>query len=55
MTTPQQNAWARYLEDASQREIRQMAEYAIDHLDKVTDLTILQIYLMQAIRFNKPR
>ena len=33
MTTETRNVWASLLEDASQREIRQMAEYAIDHLE----------------------
>lgn len=50
MTTVNQNAWAQYLEEATQNEIRQMAEYAIDHLEK-DELMKLRIYLAQTVAF----
>lgn len=48
MTTVNQNAWAQYLEDATQKEIRQMAEFAIDHLER-HELVNLRIYLAETI------
>ena len=45
MTTEQQNRWAQLLESASQREVRQMAEYAIDHIEDVAELKSLKAYL----------
>ena len=49
MTTKQQNQWAVYLETATPKEVRQMAEYAIDHIDDVTQLRLLAAYLVLAI------
>jgi hypothetical protein len=51
MTTDNQNRWAQYLENASPREIRQMAEYAIDHIDDKEELSTLQIYLVKTIGY----
>lgn len=45
MTTPAQNQWAQYLETATPREIRQMAEYAIDHIGNKTELMELEFYV----------
>lgn len=45
MTTEQQNQWAQLLESASQREIRQMAEYAIDHIEDARELKSIKAYL----------
>ena len=45
MTTPAQNQWAQYLEGATGKEIRQMAEYAIDHIDSRDELMSLQLYI----------
>lgn len=53
MTTPAQNQWAQYLEDATQKEIRQMAEYAIDHIEKLDQLSELQLYLAMTVKFAK--
>lgn len=55
MTTASQNQWAQYLEQASEKEIRQMAEYAIDHIDSVDELAELKLYLaltLQSIKVN---
>jgi hypothetical protein len=49
MTTQQQNQFAQYLESATQKEIKQMAEYAIDHLDKPDDLLDLLVYIGMAL------
>lgn len=49
MTTKQQDQWAVYLETATPKEVRQMAEYAIDHIEDVTQLRILAAYLVLAI------
>jgi hypothetical protein len=49
MTTQNQDQWAQYLEDATQKEIMQMAEYAIDHIEKRDELAELQFYLAMAI------
>lgn len=45
MTTDAQNQWAALLETASQREVRQMAEYAVDHLDEASEANALKAYL----------
>ena len=45
MTTPAQNQWAQYLEQTTQKEIRQMAEYAIDHIESMDELMFLQYYI----------
>lgn len=47
MTTDSQNKWAQLLEDASQREIRQMAEYAVDHIGDESELKVLKAYLSE--------
>lgn len=49
MTTESQNAWAQYIESASQTEIRQMAEYAIDHINNKNELKELKGYLAMSI------
>lgn len=49
MTTANQNSWAQYLEGASQTEIRQMAEYAIDHISNRNELKELKEYLAMSI------
>lgn len=52
MTTPAQNQWAQYLESATQKEIREMAEYAIDHIEKLDQLSELQLYIAFAVKFS---
>ena len=42
MTTEKQNQWAMLLEDASQREIRQMAEWAIEHISDAQEAQALR-------------
>ena len=42
MTTEAQNAWAQHLEGATQREIRQMAEWAIEHIDDPKEVATLR-------------
>lgn len=49
MTTANQNQWAQMLEGATAREIRQMAEYAIDHINSVSALRTLSDYLNESI------
>jgi hypothetical protein len=53
MTTPSQNQWAQYLEIATQKEIREMAEYAIDHIEKLDELSELKLYVSLAITSAK--
>ena len=48
MTTVNQNQWAQMLEGATAREIRQMAEYAIDHIDGKDELKSLLTYASEA-------
>ena len=45
MTTPAQNQWSQYLEGATAKEIRQMAEYAIDHINSRDELMSLRMYI----------
>ena len=54
MTTKSQNHWAQYLEDATQKEIRQMAEYAIDHITSNEQLISLRKYLDISIADDAP-
>jgi hypothetical protein len=55
VTTENQDAWAQYLEGASPREIQQMAEYAIDHIDSLHDATVLKAYLDEHLWCLKER
>ena len=54
MITEARNHWAQYLEEATQKEIRQMAEYAIDHLENADDLAKLSEYLDISIADDAP-
>lgn len=54
MTTETQNQWASMLEDASQRETRQMAEYAIDHIEDMSEARALQAYLREHMAQIQP-
>jgi len=54
MTTEAQNQWAQHLEDATQKEIRQMAEYAIYHITSTEQLVSLREYLDIAIADDAP-
>lgn len=42
MTTEVQNEWAQALESASQTEIRQMAEWAIEHIEDAAEVRKLK-------------
>lgn len=49
MTTINQDQWAQFLEGATQREIRQMAEYAIDHLQSEQEKQTLLEYIEESV------
>lgn len=45
MTTKAQNFWAQHLEDATQKEIREMAQYAMDHIEDEKEIRLFKKYV----------